>query len=107
MGEAGPLYTPPEYGEWLDVGGDVAITRPARFIHDGEEMLGSWIAHRRRDGENCGLGRIVFGGQHHQLVSEDPLHIEPSILCSGDVQVCGRHGWIRDGRWQDAGTGYG
>lgn len=32
-----------------------------------------------------------------QLHSLDPLHIEPSVLCS-----CGDHGFIRDGRWVPA-----
>lgn len=29
------------------------------------------------------------------LVSEDPLHVEPSLLC----RTCGDHGWIRNGLW--------
>lgn len=32
------------------------------------------------------------------LVSADPIHIEPSILCSTDPG-CGTHGFIRDGKW--------
>ena len=31
----------------------------------------------------------------HRIVSQDPLTIEPSILCPD----CGLHGWIRDGQW--------
>lgn len=31
----------------------------------------------------------------HRLVSEEPLTIEPSLLC----RTCGHHGWVRDGRW--------
>ncbi len=34
----------------------------------------------------------------HQILSTDPLHIEPSILCTS----CGIHGWVRDGRWVPA-----
>lgn len=34
---------------------------------------------------------------HWHLVSRDPLHIEPSVLCS-----CGDHGFIRNGRWESA-----
>lgn len=33
-----------------------------------------------------------------QVVSLDPLHVEPSVLC----KTCGDHGFIRDGRWQPA-----
>lgn len=36
-------------------------------------------------------GRAVW-----QLLSADPLHVEPSILCS-----CGRHGFVRGGRWEE------
>jgi hypothetical protein len=34
----------------------------------------------------------------HSLISLDPLHIEPSILCI----ECGLHGWVRDGKWVSA-----
>jgi hypothetical protein len=32
-----------------------------------------------------------------QVLSADPLTLAPSLLC----RVCGRHGFIRDGRWAD------
>lgn len=32
-----------------------------------------------------------------ELVSLEPLHVEPSIRCD-----CGDHGFIRDGRWVSA-----
>ena len=32
-----------------------------------------------------------------ELVSLDPLHVEPSIRCG-----CGEHGWIRNGKWVQA-----
>lgn len=42
------------------------------------------------------LARIdVTSGNFHTLVSREPLHIEPSILCP----VCGDHGFIREGKW--------
>lgn len=34
-------------------------------------------------------------GEGHQVVSMDPLTIEPSILCPD----CGTHGFIRHGEW--------
>lgn len=37
----------------------------------------------------------VTSGTMHTLVSRDPLHIEPSILC----RSCNDHGFIRDGKW--------
>jgi hypothetical protein len=34
-----------------------------------------------------------------QLVSKEPLHLEPSIFCS---HGCNFHGFIRDGKWVPA-----
>jgi hypothetical protein len=45
-------------------------------------------------GDPC-AGSVSFG--RWTLVSLDPLHVEPSILCS-----CGRHGYVRAGRWEEA-----
>ncbi|MGV8973627.1 MAG: hypothetical protein ACOH10_15010 [Rhodoglobus sp.] len=35
----------------------------------------------------------------HDLISTDPLHLEPSVYWP---DCCGMHGWVRDGRWTDA-----
>jgi len=35
---------------------------------------------------------------NHQIVSLDPLHLEPSLI----MPDCHAHGFIRDGRWQAA-----
>lgn len=32
---------------------------------------------------------------HWDLISEDPIHIEPSLLC----RACGDHGFVRNGLW--------
>jgi hypothetical protein len=48
------------------------------------------------------LHRLVcapYLDEAHQIVSEDPLHVEPSLLCSD----CGTHGFVRDGHWVRAG----
>lgn len=37
-------------------------------------------------------------GAKWQVHSLDPLHVEPSILCRN----CGNHGFIRNGKWEDA-----
>jgi hypothetical protein len=37
-----------------------------------------------------------------QVISLDPLHIEPSILMTPGKGGCGLHGFIRDGRWVPA-----
>jgi hypothetical protein len=39
----------------------------------------------------------VFHGATWDVMSWEPLHIEPSVLCA-----CGDHGFIRNGRWQPA-----
>ena len=45
------------------------------------------------------LGRIdITSGNFHTLVSEEPLHIEPSIKCP----LCNDHGSIRNGAWETA-----
>lgn len=43
--------------------------------------------------------RIELGGTHHRLIDLDPLTLEPSLLCP---QGCGKHGFIRKGRWVPA-----
>jgi len=55
------------------------------------------------DGSGC-EGSVTFdvpeaegiSGPRWTLVSLDPLHIEPSVLC----RRCGWHGFIRNGRWE-------
>jgi len=42
---------------------------------------------------------VASGIQSHEFHSADPLHTEPSILAS---DCCGKHGWIRDGKWVEA-----
>lgn len=37
-------------------------------------------------------------GNGHRIISRDPWHIEPSILCPD----CGTHGWVRGGLWTGA-----
>jgi hypothetical protein len=43
------------------------------------------------------LPEVTRKGPKWTLHSLDPLHVEPSILCS-----CGRHGFVRAGRWEEA-----
>lgn len=64
--------------------------------------------HLRGDGTWCG-GAVTFAGHiapkradgtpgHTWTVhSLDPLHLEPSLLCT--AKGCGDHGFIREGRW--------
>lgn len=71
-----------------------------------DEPVGCIVYHPRSNGEYCS-GAIHFDTprtarmqetNRWQLVSLDPLHVEPSILC----KTCGDHGFIRNGRWESA-----
>jgi hypothetical protein len=41
---------------------------------------------------------VAAGTSSHQLVSREPLHLEPSLLW----KCCGLHGWVRNGQWEAA-----
>ena len=83
----------------IDIGHDVKIMFTTR--QGSDDRIGLIESHRAPDGRECG-GSVTFDvpgaeglpGPRWTLHSLDPLHIEPSILCS-----CGHHGWIRGGRW--------
>ena len=68
---------------------------------------GITIYHYAPDGTEC-AGHVTFDlpdvarmwpgpGPRWQVVSWEPLHLEPSILCD-----CGDHGFIRGGAWVPA-----
>jgi hypothetical protein len=90
---------------WEDVGEGVVI----RYYTQGDNNyvgVGLIEAHRNPAGEWC-AGSILFdipenaayvGSPMWQVVSRDPLHLEPSLLCTR----CQHHGWIRGGRWINA-----
>lgn len=67
---------------------------------------GNFIA-RLSDGDfiwkdpNCRSWNLVdvMSGNCHKLISEDPLHLEASLLCP---QGCGAHGFVREGQWVEA-----
>lgn len=44
-------------------------------------------------------GYTPCGAGAHDFIQAEPLHLEPSIYYPG---CCGKHGWIRDGKWTDA-----
>lgn len=78
-----------------------------RFVtHEGYDGPAGLIeAHRKPDGDWCrgGIFWTQVGTPEHPrpvwtLVSLDPLHVEPSLLC----RACGSHGFIRDGGWVGA-----
>jgi hypothetical protein len=85
----------------VDLGSDVLITFTTALNSDVE--VGFIETHPTPEGAGC-QGQVVFdipeaahlNGPKWQLVSRDPLHIEPSVLC----RSCGHHGFVRDGRWE-------
>lgn len=106
---------------WHDLGDG---HRYALYTYHGEPA-GAHITHPIREGDticewrtkvglhdvvhgepNTCLGGIQFdipvnanaAGAKWQLVSLEPLHVEPSLACH-----CGDHGYIRDGKWESVG----
>lgn len=76
------------------------------------ENWGAIIFHTNPvTGKPC-AGGVTFDGEvqcllepdrpRWELISLEPLHIEPSVLCrwpNPDGTECGDHGYVRDGRW--------
>lgn len=69
---------------------------------------GVWVGiyeyHKAPNGNWCDGGWIPFDVPENSyvppekrwtVVSYDPLHLEPSLLC----MACGSHGFIREGKW--------
>ena len=88
-----PSWIEPD--RWLDA--DHAIQ--FRTLKGATEPTGALFIHRdkRSPGHWC-IGGFVWDSPtepNWQLVSMEPLHVEPSILCHS----CGDHGFIRDGKW--------
>lgn len=101
--------------EYVDIGHDHAI-RFASWSPDRElnpqyagvpdiPRVCVMVKHNKPDGTPC-IGsaahldlpgvREVFGERAvWQVVSMEPLHLEPSLLCMN----CGDHGFIREGKW--------
>jgi hypothetical protein len=95
-------------GEVIDLGSDVMIQ--FQTARDSDTVIGFIETHPTPDGHGC-HGQVVFDipeaayvtGPKWQLVSLDPLHIEPSVLCGtngGGATGCGHHGFVRNGRWE-------
>lgn len=83
------------------------IIGPSSFYVKSLDRNGVWVGitewHKDKDGDLCG-GWVPFDVPEldefyrknaWRVVSLDPLHIEPSLLCG-----CGNHGFIRNGKWE-------
>ncbi|MGI5247755.1 hypothetical protein [Dactylosporangium sp. CA-139066] len=82
--------TPDTWGGAVHLGHDVYLRRePERH---GAEAFGFW--------HWCTLGdrwAYAVAGKH-DLIADEPLHLEPSILWP----CCGKHGFVRGGVWVEA-----
>lgn len=89
-----PKDVPPsDFGNAFPIGGDVYYTRI--FDENYKTFLQElhfwhWCTELKR-------WRLA-GVWNHNLISEKPLHLEPSLLWP----CCGKHGFVRNGRWEDA-----
>ena len=88
------------------------ISLPAdKEPEEGWVLIGLHEDHKKKDGFWCGgyvhfknvpealeADKIFATESKHELISENPLTVEPSLQCRG----CPSHGHIREGRWTDA-----
>lgn len=127
MNEWGPedhidLGAPGHSFTWVVGDADRFPTDDARLLrwHGGDEtLIGIIHWHPRADGKSikgqdgaagCGGGVYFVRGSGEseanrpiwQVLSLDPLHLEPSLLCTPGKGGCGSHGFIRDGKWVGA-----
>lgn len=101
----GPDVIPPD---WTRVGPLVAYEfKSGSHLGHGGLIVWHWCDHRLWAGrehfdahpEEYPSGWVAAGAGLHQLVSADPLHLEPSAYWP---DCCGLHGFIRSGAWVDA-----
>jgi hypothetical protein len=80
--------------ERVSIGHDVEVQLETDEL--GAKWLNQW--------HTCTEGRTAYAHlpldvpHGWKLCSEEPLTVEPSILCLG----CQHHGFVRDGRWVSA-----
>lgn len=83
---------------------DLGSGHSLRPLHDDGKVFGYVEYHPTPDGGVCrgsvplDIPEQPMAGHRWKVVQQDPLTLEPSILC----RLCGNHGWIREGRWVKA-----
>lgn len=90
----------------MDIGGGVVLTlrdcECASPDCDHSRPCGMTFAHRKPSGEQCdGGGWLYFDHAFRdgwKLEVIEPLTVSPSLHCTR----CGRHGFVREGKWVEA-----
>lgn len=92
---------PPEEMNLTDLGNGVQFSK---YIDNDDQWIGILEWHKCHS-EEITAGSVLFDnapekfrGPRWTLVQEEPLTINPSILC----RTCGLHGFIQNGRWVPA-----
>lgn len=91
--------------EWLGWHPDRSIPANFKQYHDVQDIERSLLLITCPHGTNGGVHpdtpevrRVFTTGPFWQVISWEPLHLEPSIL----MKTCGCHGFIRNGKWVPA-----
>lgn len=108
------------YFRWLAFAPDRELNPHLADLEDNDRTDGTCARHDTPQGctdnpdwcSNRCEGGVLFDTPENnrpgvtqptwQVVSLDPLHLEPSIYMNPDKGGCGLHGFIRDGRWVSA-----
>jgi hypothetical protein len=86
----GIAHVPGSEDIYVLVGKDVEVGGTAENV-----LIWHWHRPTNGDAHRWSAARCSL----HQVLSVDPLHLEPSLACENG---CSSHGWIRDGHWTDA-----
>lgn len=75
---------------------DVGDNKAVLFMEDGAVRFRHVCDRSARDAGTIVCSPALQIGNGHTVVTEDPLTIVASILCTD----CGTHGFIREGAWE-------
>lgn len=87
----------PAYEQRVDLGSGVFALFTDEPRDRASRIAVEHTCTRPRDGLTVICAPFLTGGPAgHQLLSEEPLTVSPSVLCAD----CGLHGFITDGVWR-------